>query len=340
MLKGASLRRGALILLLAGLAGFAEGREGGPAHRSQVRRTREERGRDPFQKPAAGPDTPRPPGLAGIGIMEAVVRGIVRYQDPSGGEEETGAFGCAILESRSGGGIRCHSGRSSPGTEFWGEIVDGGVIFWLEGDPHRPVHRPLAAPGADPRRSDEKFDEALGIAAAVRFRARGPRGPGRAPGFRRWRSNDAGSGRRISTGGNRVTGSSGGGRNQSPLSSQTEVARACGRAVAGRVPGADAGGGSFGGGWVLGNWNARNPRVRVSADETEGITVEAAPGVVCDPSLFEAGLEILCRAPPEPASESGESGADGEIPRGVAGAAEPRVSLDFRTRISGTCSVC
>ena len=84
---------------------------------------------------------------------------------------------------------------------------------------------------------------------------------------------------------------------------------------------------------VVGSWGIGTPEileVRVSADETEGITVEAAPGVVCDPSLFEAGLEILCRAPPEPASESGESGADGEIPRGVAGAAEPRVSLDFR----------
>ena len=149
MLNGASLRRGALILLLVGLPGFAEGREGGPANRSQVRRTREERGRDPFQKPGAGRDTARPPGLAGIGIMEAVVRGIVRYQEPSGGEEETGASGCAILESRSGGGF-----VAAPGDRLLdgvlGEIVDGGVIFWFEGDPHRPVHRPLATPGADP----------------------------------------------------------------------------------------------------------------------------------------------------------------------------------------------
>ena len=81
---------------------------------------------------------------------------------------------------------------------------------------------------------------------------------------------------------------------------------------------------------VVGSWGIGTPEileVRVSADETEGITVEAAPGVVCAPSLFEAGLEISCLAPP---SESEEGGADGEIPRGVAGAAEPRVSLDFR----------
>ena len=81
---------------------------------------------------------------------------------------------------------------------------------------------------------------------------------------------------------------------------------------------------------VVGSWGIGTPEileVRVSADETEGITVEAAPGVVCDPSLFEAGLEISCLAPP---SETEEGGADGETPRGVAGAGEPRVSLDFR----------
>ena len=91
---------------------------------------------------------------------------------------------------------------------------------------------------------------------------------------------------------------------------------------------------------VVGSWGIGTPEileVRVSADETEGITVEAAPGVVCDPSLFEAGLEISCLAPP---SESEEGGADGETP---AGWRAPRnrgsVSI-FGTRISGTCSAC
>ena len=138
-------RRG-LILLLAGLPGFAEGREGSPAYLAQVQRAREERGRDPFRQPDAGPDTQRPPGLAGVAIMETVVRGIVRYQGPRGGEEETEAFGSAILESRSGGGF-----VAAPGDRLLdgvlGEVVDGGVIFWLEGDPDRPVHRPLAAAG-------------------------------------------------------------------------------------------------------------------------------------------------------------------------------------------------
>ena len=84
---------------------------------------------------------------------------------------------------------------------------------------------------------------------------------------------------------------------------------------------------------VVGSWGIGTPEileVRVSSDETEGITVEAAPGVVCEPSLFEAGLEISCRAPPEPASGSEEGATDDEASRGVAGAPEPRVSLDFR----------
>lgn len=79
---------------------------------------------------------------------------------------------------------------------------------------------------------------------------------------------------------------------------------------------------------VTGSWGVGTPEVldvRVSSNETEGVTVVAAPGVVCTPSLFDAGLEIVCRAPPEPGPEArwaigGES----------ADAAEPRVSLDFR----------
>ena len=80
---------------------------------------------------------------------------------------------------------------------------------------------------------------------------------------------------------------------------------------------------------VVGSWgvgSAEVLEVRVSADETEGITVVAAPGVSCAPALFDAGLEITCRAPPE--SPIGE---DEPVAAGTSrDAAEPRVSLDFR----------
>ena len=79
---------------------------------------------------------------------------------------------------------------------------------------------------------------------------------------------------------------------------------------------------------VAGSWGAGGAEVlevRVSPDESEGITVVAAPGVTCTPSLFDGGLEIACRAPPEPPREPEAAVA------GPAGhAAEPRVSLDFR----------
>ena len=84
---------------------------------------------------------------------------------------------------------------------------------------------------------------------------------------------------------------------------------------------------------VAGSWGVGTPEVlevRVSSSETEGITVEAAPGVACTPSLFDAGLEIACRALPEPASKEEASGPDGAAVQDEAGSAEPRVSLDFR----------
>ena len=79
---------------------------------------------------------------------------------------------------------------------------------------------------------------------------------------------------------------------------------------------------------VAGSWGvgtAEVHEVRVSPDETEGITVFAAPGVSCTPSLFDAGLEIACHAPPEPPVEEAAPAPD---PFGAA--VEPRVSLDFR----------
>ena len=77
---------------------------------------------------------------------------------------------------------------------------------------------------------------------------------------------------------------------------------------------------------VAGSWGAGSAEVlevRISPDETEGVTVVAAPGVICTPALFDGGLEIACRAPPEPPGE--------EEPAVAAGlAAGPRISLDFR----------
>ncbi len=77
---------------------------------------------------------------------------------------------------------------------------------------------------------------------------------------------------------------------------------------------------------VAGSWgtgSAEVLEVRVSPDGSEGITVVAAPGVTCTPSLFDGGLEVACRAPPEPSGEDGPA-----VP--AEPAAGPRVSLDFR----------
>lgn len=79
---------------------------------------------------------------------------------------------------------------------------------------------------------------------------------------------------------------------------------------------------------VAGSWGmgtAEVLEVRVSPDETEGITVFAAPGVSCTPALFDAGLEIACRAPPKAPAEHAEPAA-GPAAEG----ADPRVTLDFR----------
>ena len=79
---------------------------------------------------------------------------------------------------------------------------------------------------------------------------------------------------------------------------------------------------------VVGSWGVESAEVlevRVSPVESEGVTVVAAPGVTCAPSLFDGGLEIVCRAPPEPPGEEelDVAGSAGQV-------AGPRVSLDFR----------
>ena len=143
------LTRGGLILLLAGLPVVGEGREGGRPYLSAVQSGREERGRDPFREPEAGPDALRPPGLAGVAVMETVIRGIVRYRIPAGVMEGTESSGRAILESPSGEGF-----VAAPGDRLLdgvlGQLEDGGVVFWLDGDSDRPVYRPLAVLGAGP----------------------------------------------------------------------------------------------------------------------------------------------------------------------------------------------
>lgn len=87
------------------------------------------------------------------------------------------------------------------------------------------------------------------------------------------------------------------------------------------MPGVDLS--AVGGSWGVGT--AEVLEVRVSANEGEGITVFAAPGVSCTPSLFDAGLEIACEAPPaEPVKEA--EPAAGPSPE----AGAPPVTLDFR----------
>lgn len=77
---------------------------------------------------------------------------------------------------------------------------------------------------------------------------------------------------------------------------------------------------------VAGSWGvgtAEVLEVRVSPDETDGITVFAAPGASCTPVLFDAGLEIACRAPAPAEEAEPAAGPSAE-------AADPRVTLDFR----------
>ena len=132
-----------LFLLAAGFVGpvRADG-TGGPLL-SSVQQEKREAIRDPFRAAEAGSTASRPPGLAGVGVTEAVIRGIVRHRIPPGADGRPAVSGWAILESGSGEGF-----VAAPGDRLLdgvlGRIEDGGVVFWLDGDPDRPVHRPLA----------------------------------------------------------------------------------------------------------------------------------------------------------------------------------------------------
>ena len=137
-----------LALLLAGLACAAEARDGNrrPLPAPQ---TAAGRGRDPFRRPEGELEAPRPRGLAGVGVLEAVVRGVVHLAGPTDERTAEGDFGWAILEAPSGTGF-----VAGPGARLLDGIVDRveeeGVLFLLGGDPDRTVFRPLATPGTEP----------------------------------------------------------------------------------------------------------------------------------------------------------------------------------------------
>lgn len=134
------------ILLLAGSTVAGQARDAGVPSRTAAETGPQPRERDPFRAPEAAPGGPRPPGLAGVGIMEAVVRGIVRLAGP--GDPERGNLDRAIVESESGEGFVAGRGdRLLDGVV--GRVEDDGVVFWIEGDPERPVFRPIAAPATD-----------------------------------------------------------------------------------------------------------------------------------------------------------------------------------------------
>ena len=134
---------GVRVILATGLVGPGQTGATGVPVLPPVQRGQPPPMRDPFRAPEAGSATPRPPGLGGVGVTEAVIRGIVRYRIPPGAEPGPDAPGWAILESLTGEGF-----VAAPGDRLLdgvlGRIEEGGVVFWLDGDPDRPVHRPLA----------------------------------------------------------------------------------------------------------------------------------------------------------------------------------------------------
>ena len=132
-----------LFLLTAGFVGLGRMDGAGGPFLSMAQRGRRVPLRDPFHAPETGSTVPRPAGLAGVGVTEAVIRGIVRQRIPRAADVRPDASGWAILESRSGEGFVVAPGdRLLDG--IVGEIEAGAVVFWLDGDPDRPVHRPLA----------------------------------------------------------------------------------------------------------------------------------------------------------------------------------------------------
>lgn len=94
-------------------------------------------GRDPFRAPTASGPAERPPGLAGVRIVEAVVRGILRTA--------AGERAAVILESQAGEGAVAKPGAAL----FDGSLLRveaDGAVFLTDHDPPREFFRPLAEP--------------------------------------------------------------------------------------------------------------------------------------------------------------------------------------------------
>ncbi len=103
--------------------------------------------RDPFSWPEGPPGVPRAPGLAGVSIREALLRGIVLLSGTGGDAVSHGALGLLILESPMGAGFVVAPGdRLRDG--FLERVEAGGAVFREFGDQGAEVFRPLDEPGA------------------------------------------------------------------------------------------------------------------------------------------------------------------------------------------------
>jgi hypothetical protein len=141
--------KSALLVLLTGAVPPANGGEGRGPGLGMTSAGEQERGRDPFRGAVDAEGVLRPPGLGGVLVREARIRGVVRSRFPEGAEKGTGLSAWAILESLSGEGFVV-----SPGDPLLdgvvGRIEEDAVVFWLGGDRDRPVRRPLTPPPAAP----------------------------------------------------------------------------------------------------------------------------------------------------------------------------------------------
>lgn len=139
MLKPGVARRASLLYGIAGAFGLYGGGSNGASLVFPLADAPQERGRDPFRPPRGAAEAPRPSGLAGVAILEATVRGIVRV--PGDREGRAGGLGLAILEGPDEGFVAGPGDRLFDGVV--GRVGDDGVVFWLDGDPDRPVYRAL-----------------------------------------------------------------------------------------------------------------------------------------------------------------------------------------------------